>query len=268
MAEIKFYANTAAVVVNTETGLWDNVEIPVADSGIGFYGSSFGVAVPVGGQQSKTYITNVTDGTEQGDELSNTAMSSVGGDIDPDTNQVINGKLLLNNSVNELDLALLPNYQCPLNIRFIHDTPATVQNAKLRIFDRTTVDTSANGVTTYVFEARHPKNTQTDHSLAHRADGANGFVWTEFMGYDPDTDELDDSAGVYMNLTDSPGEFGRNESRNAHTTTSEKAIYNVSSNEGSLWRDDRHDWYIALSSSPDSIGSKLNYGLYVTLEYL
>ena len=30
----------------------------------------------------------------------------------------------------------------------------------------------------------------------------------------------------------------------------------------------QHDWYLAISASPDSIGSKTQYGLYVELEYL
>ena len=30
----------------------------------------------------------------------------------------------------------------------------------------------------------------------------------------------------------------------------------------------QHDWYVAISASPDSIGSKTQYGLYVELEYL
>jgi hypothetical protein len=32
--------------------------------------------------------------------------------------------------------------------------------------------------------------------------------------------------------------------------------------------DVQHDWYVAISGSPDSIGSKTQYGLYVSLEYL
>jgi len=32
--------------------------------------------------------------------------------------------------------------------------------------------------------------------------------------------------------------------------------------------DARHDWYVAISASPDSIGSKTLYGLYISLEFL
>jgi hypothetical protein len=36
----------------------------------------------------------------------------------------------------------------------------------------------------------------------------------------------------------------------------------------SAWTDTQHDWYLVLSASPDSIGSKTLYGLWVSLEYL
>jgi hypothetical protein len=32
--------------------------------------------------------------------------------------------------------------------------------------------------------------------------------------------------------------------------------------------DTRHDWFFALSASPNSIGSKTQFGLYFSLEYL
>jgi hypothetical protein len=269
MAEIKFYANTSASVPNTDWSNYPGTEIPVGSSGIGFYGSQFGVAVPVGGQQSKTYITDTVAGTIQGQELSNTAMYSVGGDVISGTVQ--DGSVLLNGSTVEMSLANLPNYQCPLNVRFVHDSAVSVQNCKLRIFNGTSLDVSANGVTTYVFEARHPRNDQTNgYSLSHRAeDAGDNFVWTPFYGYDPTNEEdVDDSAGLYMNLTDSPGAFGRNESRSAHTTAEDKTAYNISYNDGSLHESTRHDWYLALSSEPESIGSKLDYALYFTCEYL
>jgi hypothetical protein len=34
------------------------------------------------------------------------------------------------------------------------------------------------------------------------------------------------------------------------------------------WNDNTHDWYVAISASPDSIGAKSLYGAYVELEYL
>ena len=41
-----------------------------------------------------------------------------------------------------------------------------------------------------------------------------------------------------------------------------------STTTGSAHTSARHDWYAALSASPHSIGSKTQYGLYFTVEYL
>jgi hypothetical protein len=30
----------------------------------------------------------------------------------------------------------------------------------------------------------------------------------------------------------------------------------------------QHDWYVGISAMPDSVGSKTQYGLYTSLEYL
>ena len=69
MAEIKFYAN----ILNA-----GSTEIAhTQGSGLGFYGTSFGISVPVGSQQSSTYVTNA-DGTSQGAQLNNTAMVTSG----------------------------------------------------------------------------------------------------------------------------------------------------------------------------------------------
>jgi hypothetical protein len=66
-----------------------------------------------------------------------------------------------------------------------------------------------------------------------------------------------------MLCTDSPGMSGTNTSAQdtnislGYTTT-----------QGAAHSSLRHDWYLALSSEPQSIGSKTNYGLYFTVEYL
>jgi hypothetical protein len=38
--------------------------------------------------------------------------------------------------------------------------------------------------------------------------------------------------------------------------------------DGSGTVSDRHDWFLAISSSPDTIGSKTQYAMWVELEYL
>ena len=56
-------------------------------------------------------------------------------------------------------------------------------------------------------------------------------------------------SGTTLSLASSPGSSGLSPS-------------------GSNTIDARHDWYLALSASPDSIGSKTQYGLWIQLEYL
>lgn len=243
MASIKFYAN-----VKPESGdISDtsNLINHVAGSGLGFYGNGFRVSVPVGAQQTQTYVTNA-NGTSQGVRLNNTAMSSVG-NVNTEGTVSINGGT-------PVSLSSLPNMSCPLNIRFNHDSAVRVQNCKLRIFNRQNIDTHAVGVTTYVYEARHPSNLESVDQLNYRAYDDN--KWFEF---DP-TLAMND-----MELTASPGEGGVNSASELVNSNTVKLWETL---EGPSHTSLQHDWYLALSSQPESIGSKTEYALYVTMEYL
>jgi len=101
----------------------------------------------------------------------------------------------------------------------------------LRIFDRTNINNPASGVTTKVAEIIHPDVVQNNN-------GSGDTTWNTPTGSD-----------VIMDLVASPGMSGQRP--NGSDTTA-----------------DRHDYYVAISASPDSIGSKNLYGLYVELEYL
>jgi hypothetical protein len=245
MAEIKFYANIVGTENNT---LIDHT----AGSGIGFYGSSFGVSVPVQSRQRTTYVTD-SNGTNSGIQLNNTAMNTVGSTSEKGTVKV--------NGTDAVDLDFLGNHQCPLNIRFSHDTAVSVQNCRLRIFDRNNINNAASGVTTYVYEARHPSPLNSNNTLSYRADTANVFRWKEF--YPPAQNEA--QPNIELALTNSPGISGTN------TIAQEPLSSGVGkwiTNEGDAHASMRHDWYLALSSEPESIGSKTQYGLYFTVEYL
>lgn len=240
MAEIKFYGNFLS-------SSDDNIIRHDLGSGIGFYGLDFGVSVPVGSQQTTTWITNA-NGTNPGARLHNTAKVASGV-----PGSATKGTVSVDGANPAIDLDKLSNYLCPLNIRFTHSTPVRVQNGKLRIFARDHgINNPASGVTTWVYEARKPSAAPSGTSLNLR--GVSDFVWKEF---DPTL------AQTELNLTPSPGMSGLN--TNALDTdvalgyTSQSGIEHVST---------RHDWYIALSSEPESIGSKTNYGLYYTVEYL
>jgi hypothetical protein len=128
-------------------------------------------------------------------------------------------------------LTEVPNYLVPLNIRFNHSTAVKTQNVKLRIYDRLAINSNPSGVTCYVADIVHPDTSQTNN-------GSGSATWTHVFG-----------STVVLDLTASPGVSG-NRPNGASTT------------------DTDHDWYIALSASPDSIGSKTQFGLYVELEYL
>jgi hypothetical protein len=240
MAEIKFYAN-----INGNSATSDATLIRHdLGSGIGFYGSTFGVSVPVDSQQTTTWVTN-SDGTDEGAQLNNTAMV-LEGDVSTTGTVSVNSSTAIN-------VDKLPNYLCPLNIRFSHTEPVKVQNCKLRIFDRSNIGNHASGVTTYVYEARHPSSLQTVTQLAHR--GRTSNTWYEFS-------DLGD-AMADMTFTSSPGMSGLN-TNSSDTNTSLGYV----TQDGVTHTSEIHDWYVALSSEPDSIGSKTNYGLYFSVEYL
>ncbi len=238
MATIQFYANVKPESGNTGSG---NLIDHAAGSGVGFYGNGFNVSVPVGGYQTQTYVTNST-GSAQGVRLNNTA---VGGAVS--ANQVaINGGTAI-------DLQALPNMSCPLNLRFSHGSEVRVQNCKLFVFDRVNKNNAASGVTTYVYEARHPSNTEgTSLALTHRPSTA-GHAWKVF-----------NTAGASLDLTASPGSGGLNST----TTDTNSGAKLWTTQNGESHTSLQHDWYVALSSSPDSIGSKTSYGLFFQLEYL
>lgn len=148
-----------------------------------------------------------------------------------------NTKWIHANSGNQSDagvinLQYIPNRLATLNIRFTNDTAVKTQNVKLRIFDRTNINNAASGVTTKVAELIHPALSQA--VISNSSDSS----WSTPYG-----------SGEVMTLASSPGRSGE-------------------SPLGQYTSDTRHDWYTVVSASPDSIGAKTLYGLYVELEYL
>lgn len=241
-AEIKFYANFKD---STSSTLIDHVN----GSGIGFYGAGFGLSVSVGEQQSSTFVTDA-QGLEEGAQLNNTAMASVGDAVTPGTVSV--------NGLSSINTDQLPNYLCPLNIRFTNNDPVKVQNCKLRVFDRNNIENKASGVTTYVYEARHPSSTQSVSNLSQRGRSRND--WVEFA---EGVTQIDGVTTNDMPMTSSPGMSGLN----TNTSDTNPAL-GYSTRDGVTHASTQHDWFVAISSEPESIGSKTNYGLYFSLEYL
>jgi hypothetical protein len=144
------------------------------------------------------------------------------------------GSGILGQTGSGIALTCIPNYQATLNIRFNYDTAVKVQNSTLRIYDRSNPDNPASGVTTKVAEVIHPGITQANT-------GSGDTTWLTPGG-----------SGSTVSLAPSPGVSG---------------MFAGNGNNGQ-WTDTQHDWYVAISASPDSIGSKTLYGLYISLEYL
>jgi hypothetical protein len=134
-----------------------------------------------------------------------------------------------------LNLKDIPNAQASLNIRFTHTSSVQVQNAELRIYDRVSITAGASGVTTKAYETLHPSPLQTGLL------GSGGTSWSTPAG-----------SGSTVSLAQCPGTSGLY-AENGSTST---------------YSDTQHDWYVCLSARPDSIGSKTQYGLYMSLEYL
>lgn len=140
--------------------------------------------------------------------------------------------VILGQAGSGITLNKVPNYLTTLNIRFTNDSSVKVQNAKVYIYDRTTTTSPASGVTTAVANIVHPATSQT-------ATGSGDTTWTIFAT----------TGGGPLSLVASPGTSGLSPS-------------------GSNTYDTQHDWYLIISASPDSIGSKTLYGLYFSAEFL
>lgn len=207
MADIAFYADTFGV---------QNLN----GSGLGFYGNGFGRSVDVGAYQQTTFITD-GNGTVQGEQVNNIKWTHAN-----------SGEI--NEAGSSVQLTAIPNYLATLNVRFTHSTAVQVQNVEARIYDRTSINNPASGVTTKMAELLHVDTVQNNN-------GSGDSSWNTPAG-----------SAVIVDLAQSPGESGLFA---GDGTVSTRA-------------DDRHDWYLAISASPDSIGSKNLYGLYVELEYL
>lgn len=173
-----------------------------------------------------------------GDYQTRTFITDSTGSVEgPEVDNVIyasTATAILGQSGSPINLTQIPNYQSTLNLRFTYDTPVQVQNVKIMIYDRSDTSKAASGVTTQTAEVIHPDTVQNDN-------GSGDVTWKVFH-----------SGGDTMSLAQSPGISG---------------IY-AGNGALSVRPDTQHDWYMAISASPDSIGAKTAYGLYVSLEYL
>lgn len=139
-------------------------------------------------------------------------------------------------SSSPLVLTSLPNNDSTLNVRFTHSTAVQVQNVQAWVYDRVSQYSTQSGVTCKAAEVIHPGITQV-------AGGSGDSSWTTFNA---------GVTGTYLSLAPSPGISG---------------IW-AGNGSNSVRPDTQHDWYIAMSVSPDSIGSKSQFALFLVAEYL
>jgi len=135
------------------------------------------------------------------------------------------------NSLTAVNLLAIPNYLATLNIRLVSDTPVRTQNAKFRVFDRVNINNNPSGVLCKVAQIIKPDPNQAS------VNGSGSSSWQTIQG-----------SGTILNLTPSPGFSGL-------------------SPNGASTESTRHDFYLALSANPSSVGSKTFAG-YVEIEYL
>lgn len=129
-----------------------------------------------------------------------------------------------------IHLLALPNYLATLNVRFSHSSNVKVQNAKAYCYDRVSKNNNPSGVNLYAAEIIHPNAVQT-------ITGSGDANWSNIKG-----------SGTTLSLVDSPGISGL--SPNGPNTS-----------------EAQHDWYLALTASPTSVGAK-EFALWIELEYL
>lgn len=144
------------------------------------------------------------------------------------------GSGVVGQSGSGISLTSIPNWQATANVRFTYDSPVRTQNANMYIYDRFAIQNPASGVTTKVAELIHPGTTQTNN-------GSGDTTWYTPAG-----------TGVVVPFCPSPGVSG---------------LYAGNGANGA-WTDAQHDWYFAMSVSPNSIGAKTQFGAYFSVEYL
>jgi hypothetical protein len=263
MATITFHCNAATNVSEAQKGVPSSLIHNDKGSGLGFFGAGFGLSVPVGQYQEQTYVTNA-NGTSSGIQSTNTRFSTT----EADSAGIPHSGMFFSNDSVHIGNSGLPNHMAPLNVRFEHNTDAKgvkVQNCKMRIFDRTNINKHASGVTTKAYEVRRPypvKNYWGANAGALKLRGDVGdHKWNTW-------DHEADSSVIDMNFTASPGPSGLNTSSDDPLLATDGSHRNWISKSGESCRAKRHDWYVAISASPNEIGSKTDFGMYFTVEYL
>lgn len=203
MADINFYSGEGTAVNN------------LSGSGLGWYGTGgYGTPVQVSEYADNCYITN----------SAGTASSSSA--IKVDNCKYIDANTVEIAGEEQILLRALPNHLSTLEIRLTNSTGIKVQNPKLRIFDRVSIDNEAANTVVKVAVVVHPWLSQSPL-------GSGSLTWSTPNGSGSVVD-----IGAISSAAISPGSGG----------LSPQGANTVSTS---------HSWFFAISVMPVTIGSKL-----------
>lgn len=207
----------------------------IGGSGIGFYGDSgFGTSVAVGAWNGSTYVTD-GNGVINGSVITNTKF------MDNTSYPGASSQSGLVGGSTRLNVRGIPNSQATLNMRFTHSSAVQCQNVRVRIYDRANIDAGPTGVDCRFAEIIHPAPWSTQGTTTAQLQWGSGY-YTFIQPW---------GSALIAPMANSPGISGLK-----------------GPGSGSVVTDTRHDWYCVMSASPTTIGSKTQFGLYMSLEYL
>lgn len=151
----------------------------------------------------------------------------------PNCRYLASGTVILGSAGSGIGLQYAPNSQATINIRVESDTDIQITSATLYGYDRVSVNNPPSGISLKAFELVHPSASQS-------VVGSGDTVWTTLLG-----------SGATLSLAPSPGSGG---------------LY-AGNGSNSVRPDKCHDFYVGISASPSTVGSKQG-ALYLSLEYL
>lgn len=129
----------------------------------------------------------------------------------------------------DLGLLNLPNFLSTLNITFSSDTPKSVTNPTIYLYETSNTGYTPSDIDFYMAEIRHPD------TFISPIEGQGDSSWEEILG---------GSAVSGKVLLDNPGLSGINSGSSS-----------------------RHDWYISISCIRNNVGNK-NLSMKFSVEYL
>jgi hypothetical protein len=182
-----------------------------------------------------TFGTSVQVGQYQDTSFITTGTGSAEGPQATNNKYITSSGISINGDVTVVPSAVAVN-SGTMNVRFTFDSAVKTQNGQIRIYDRTTITNGATGVITQVVQYANGGSGVSSSGTAIAPASHSGWI-------------APSGSGVTVPLLSSAGSGGLSPS-------------------GTDTTDTRHDWYVGLSATPTSIGSKELFGIYVQLEYL